>query len=63
MKKLRFPSLVRANVECRGPPYFARAQLCHFANRVSYVLVSLADDLRVLSCVPSPQDKSQATSL
>ena len=25
------------------------------------MLASLADDLRVLSCVPSPQDKSQAS--
>ena len=57
MEKLRFPSHLRANVECRGPPCFARAQPCHFANRVSYVLASLADDLRVLSRVPSPQDK------
>lgn len=59
IEKLRFPSHLRANVECRGPPCFARAQPCHFANRVSYVLASLDDDLRVLSRVPSPQDKAE----
>ena len=57
MEKLIFPSHLRANLECRGPPCFAGAQPCHFANRVSYVLASLADDLRVLSRVLSPQDK------
>ena len=37
--KLRFPSHLRANVECRGPPYIAGAQPCHSANRVSLCAV------------------------